>query len=103
MQNRIYFTREEAEAEIGHEVEALAPFPSVPRGTKGEVVKAAHYALDRFVVEVRWRLPRPNELIDLTVAEYSFNFMKRRKAVADEFCKSEYAELVRVLQHAVDP
>lgn len=98
MKHQVYFTREEAEAQVGQAVEALAPFPSVPKGSTGEVTKAARYAGERYVVEVRWELPRPNELVDLTVAEYSFNLVRRRKPVTDEFSKSDFSELVRIVK-----
>ena len=35
---RTDFTRSEAQQEVGRQVEALADFPSVPKGSKGTVV-----------------------------------------------------------------
>ena len=43
MSDRVYFTQEEAKTLVGIKVEALAPFPSVPKGSIGEVVKALPY------------------------------------------------------------
>ena len=100
MHDRVYFTREEAQASVGLEVEALASFPSVPKGTSGEVVKASRYAGSDYIVEVRWKLSRPSELIDLTIPDFSFNFFRTRKPVKDEFCKSAFAELVQIVRAA---
>lgn len=100
MDDRIYFTRDEAEARVGQVVEALSPFPSVPKGTKGEVTKAAQYMGEHYVLRVKWELPQPRDLVDLTIVEISLNFLKERKPVTDEFCKSEYLELVKVLHDA---
>lgn len=102
MQDREYFTRQEAEAKIGFMVEALAPFPSVPKGTIGEVVKAHQFTGEHFTVEVKWDLPQHGDLVDLTAAAVSFNLLKKRKPITDEFCKSEFAELVKVVERAED-
>lgn len=103
MPEREYFTEEEAAALVGVEVEALHPFPSVPLGTRGKVTRASRYAGERYVVEVHWELPRPNQMVDITIPEFSFNLLRKRKAVTDEFCRTEFEELLRVAQHAERP
>lgn len=98
MLDHVYFTRDEAEALVGAEVEALHAFPSVPQGTRGHVTRASRFSGERFVVEVHWDLPRPNELMDITIPEFSFNLLRKRKAVTDEFSKTDLDALVRVSQ-----
>jgi hypothetical protein len=95
---RTYFTEAEARSEIGKVVEALADFPSVPRGSRGTVVKAKRYTGDQWAALVEWDLPRPVSFITAMIADASVNFLKRSKPVTDQFCKSEYENLVRVLQ-----
>jgi hypothetical protein len=94
---RTYFTRSEAQQEVGREVEALADFPSVPKGSKGTVVKAHAYGDADWVVRVDWQLPRRSSVVDMMVWDMSLNFEKKSKAVTDQFCKSEYKKLVKVL------
>jgi hypothetical protein len=94
---RTYFTRSEARQQIGHQVEALADFPSVPKGSKGAVVKAQHYAGTDWVVRVEWQLPRRSSVVDMMVGDISLNFYKKSKPVTDQFCKSEFETLVKVL------
>ena len=95
---RTYFTEDEARREIGNSVEALWDFPSVPKGTCGTVVKAKQYAQDKWVALVEWDLPTQTYVIAGMVVDMSFNFYKRSKPVRDQFCKTEYESLVRVLQ-----
>lgn len=97
---RRYFTDAEARTELGNIVEALSDFPSVPKGSKGTVVKVKRYAKDKWAARVEWDLPRQTSFILAMVMDASFNFAKRSKFVTDEFCKSEYEILVRVLQPA---
>lgn len=100
MEDRAYFTRDEAENHVGTEVEAMMPFPSVPKGTTGKVTKASKFMRDNYVVEVKWETPRPTEFMDVMIAEASINWFRKRKPVTDEFCKSEFAEMLSILQSA---
>jgi hypothetical protein len=95
---RTYFTEAEARIEIGNMVEALSDFPSVPKGSKGAVVKVKRYIDDKWVAVVAWDLPRPTSVIEAMVIDTSFNFLNRSKPITDQFCKSEYEMLVRTLQ-----
>jgi hypothetical protein len=95
---RTYFTEQEARKEIGNLVEALSDFPSVPKGSRGTVVKANRHSDDKWVAFVEWDLPRQVSVIEAMVVDTSLNFLKRSKSVTDEFCKSEYEMLVRILQ-----
>jgi hypothetical protein len=97
---RTYFTDAQARTEVGNIVEALSDFPSVPKGSKGTVVKVRRYAKDKWAAHVEWDLPRQSSFIAAMVLDASFNFLKRSKPVTDEFSKSEYEMLLRVLQPA---
>ena len=94
---RTYFTRSEAKQQIGHQVEALANFPSVPKGSKGTVVKAQPYTGTDWVLRVQWHLPRRSSVVDMMVGDISLNLFRKSKLVTDHFCKSEYETLVKVL------
>jgi hypothetical protein len=98
---RTDFTDAEARTAVGTIVEALSDFPSVPKGSRGTVVKATRYAKDKWAVLVEWDLPRPSSFIAAMVLDASVNFMKRSTPVTDEFSKSEYERLLRVLQPAI--
>jgi hypothetical protein len=95
---RTYFTDAEARTEVGNIVEALSDFPSVPKGSKGTVVKVNRYAKDKWAALVEWDLPRQSSFIAAMVLDASFNCLKRSKPVTDEFSKSEYDMLLRVLE-----
>jgi hypothetical protein len=95
---RTYFTDAEARMEVGNIVEALADFPSVPRGSKGTVVKVKRHAKDKWAALVEWDLPRQSSFIAAMVLDASVNFVKRERPVTNEFSKSEYEMLLRVLQ-----
>ena len=95
---RTYFTDAEARTALGHVVEALSDFPSVSKGSKGTVVKVKRYSKDKWAAVVEWNLPRESCFIAAIVLDASVNFVKRSKPVTDEFSKSEYEMLVRVLQ-----
>jgi hypothetical protein len=90
-----YFTDAEAQATVGNTVEALSDFPSVPRGTRGTVVKAKRYDAEKWAALVEWDLPRRASFVAAMVLDKSFNFVKRGKPVTDEFSKSEYETLLR--------
>jgi hypothetical protein len=93
---RTYFTDAEARTEVGNIVEALSDFPSVPKGSKGTVVKVKRYAGGKWSAIVEWDLPRPSSFIVATVLDASVNFLQpRSKPVTDEFSKSEYEMLLR--------
>lgn len=93
---RTYFTDAEARTEVGSIVEALADFPSVPKGSRGTVVKVKRYAKDKWAARVEWDLPRQSWFIAAMVLDASVNFLQRSKPVTDEFSKSEYERLLRV-------
>jgi hypothetical protein len=95
---RTYFTDADARSKVGHIVEALADFPSVPKGSTGTVVKVKQHARDKWAARVEWDLPRQSSFIAAIVLDASFNFVKREKPVTDEFSKSEYEILLRVLE-----
>ena len=92
-----YFTEAEARRVIGNTVEALADFPSVPKGSKGTVVKVIPYTKDKWVAVVEWDLQRRTSVIEAMVFDTSLNFLKRSKPITDQFCRSEYETLVQVL------
>ncbi len=94
----IYFTEAAARREMGNVVEALSDFPAVPKGSRGTVVKTSRHAGDGWVAVVEWDLPREASFIAAMVMDVSVNFMKRGKPIADQFSRSEYETLVRVLQ-----
>jgi hypothetical protein len=94
---RKYFSEAEARKEMGKIVEALSHFPSVPKGSKGTVVKVRPHTNDKWVAVVEWDLPRQASVIEAWVFDVTFNFLKRSKPVTDRFCRSEYETLVRVL------
>jgi hypothetical protein len=94
---RAYFIRSEAQADLGHQVEALADIPSVPRGSRGTVVKAQPYSGANWVLTIEWRLPKRSAVVDLLVGDVSLNLFSRSKPVTDQFCKSEYQSLLKVL------
>ena len=95
---RTYFVRSEAQQQVGHQVEALADFPSVPKGSQGTVVKAQRYSGTHWLVKVEWRLSTRSAVVDLVVGDVSLNLFKKSKPTTDLFCKSEYQTLVRLLQ-----
>lgn len=95
-----YFLDAEARSTVGHIVQALSDFPSVPKGSKGTVVKMKRYAKDKSAAVVEWTLPGESSFIAAMFLDASVNFVKRSKPVTDEFSKSEYEMLVRVLQPA---
>jgi hypothetical protein len=95
---RTYFTEAEARKKIGNIVEALSDFPSVPKGSRGTVVKVSPYTTDKWVAVVEWNLPKETSVIDAMVFDVSLNFLKRSRPVTDQFCRSEYETLVQVLQ-----
>jgi hypothetical protein len=94
---RTYFIRSEAQQEVGNQVETLADFPSVPKGSKGTVGKAQPYAGAEWVVRVQWQLSKRSSVIDMMVGDISLNLYKWSKPVTDQFCKSGYKKLVNVL------
>ena len=95
---RTYFTKAEARKKIGNIVEALSDFPSVPKGTKGTVVKVSPHTHDNWVAIVEWDLPRRTSVGEVWVFDLTLNFLRRSKPVTDHFCRSEYETLVQVLQ-----
>src|SRR5262245_39593701 len=95
---RTYFTETEARREIGNLVEALSDFPSVPKGTRGTVVKVNRYTDDQWLALVEWNVPRRTSIIEAMVFDTSLNFFYRSKPITDLFCKAEYEALVRFLQ-----
>ena len=97
---RTYFTDAEARTEVGRIVEALSDFPSVPKGSTGTVFKVKQYETDKWTALVEWDLPRPSAFFMAMVLDASVNFLRRSRPVTDEFTKSEYENLVRVLQPA---
>ena len=92
------FTEAEAQQEIRHIVEALSDFPAVPKGSRGSVVKATRGAGDGWVAVVEWDLPREASFIAAMVLDVSVNVVKRSKPIADQFSRSEYETLVRILR-----
>ena len=82
---RTFFTRLDALQRVGQKVEALADFPSVPKGSRGIVMKAEPYSGNHWVVKVEWRLPRRTSVVDAMVWDVSLNFYKKSKPVTDNF------------------
>jgi hypothetical protein len=98
MVTKTYFTNAEARATVGTVVEALSDFPSVPKGSRGAVVKMTRRGNDQWAARVEWDLPRESSFVVATVLDASFNFARRARRVADEFDKSEFSRLLRVLE-----
>ena len=94
---RVFFSKAEAQAQIGRHVQALSDFPSVPKGTQGTVVSATRHAGEAWTVLVRWDVPTPSSYILAMVLDASVNFRKRGTPVTDTFSKSEFEALVRVV------
>lgn len=92
---RTYFTHREAQQKMGHHVEALYDFPSVPTGSSGTVAKAKLFNDKKWVVRIKWNIPRSSSLIMAQFGEFSFNFIKKSNVVTDDFCKSEYYQLLK--------
>src|SRR2546421_6856896 len=90
----IFFSKSEARAHLGNRVVALTDFPSVPAGTRGEVVRAKNRDHDYWVVCVEWKLPRQGLQYFATILNLSFNYRTQPKAVTDEFSKDEFERLV---------
>jgi hypothetical protein len=86
--------------EIGRAVEALFDFPSVPKGTRGTVVKLRALSGRRWTVLVEWDVPRPSSVFLAMILDASFNFTKPGEPVCDEFGSSEYQALLRILPPA---
>lgn len=97
MTDQIFFAQKEANCQIGLEVESLANFPAVPKGTRGKVIKARHHAADNYVVEVRWMLPQPGAFYHLMVGDVCLNLFRKRRPITDEFNKYEFQDLVTVV------
>ena len=93
---RIYFTREDARKKTGERVEASTDFPSVPKGSKGTVVKALEDTEGKWVVRVEWLFPKRTSFMDVMFADVSLNLFKRVRPVRDDFCKSEYEKLLTI-------
>ncbi len=93
---RTYFTREEARKKTGERVEASTDFPSVPKGSKGTVVKALEYTEDKWVVRVEWLFSKRTSFMDVMFGDVSLNLFKRVRPVRDDFCKSEYWKLLNI-------
>jgi hypothetical protein len=92
---RTFFTREEARNKIGCEVEALADFPSVPRGSRGKVVKAQRRAGNQWLACVEWDLQMDVRHYEFMFGDVGLNFFGRNRPVEDQFCKSEYETLLK--------
>ena len=92
---RTFFTHEEARAKIGRIVEAMADFPSVPRGSRGRVVKARRRAGNQWLACVEWDLPRDARHYEFMFGDVGLNFFGRNRPVEDQFCKSEYETLLK--------
>ena len=69
-----------------------------PKGSRGTVVQAIRNRDDGWVAVVEWDLPRETAFIAAMVLDTSINVMRRGKPVADQFSRTEYETLVRVLQ-----
>ena len=95
---RTYFTKEQARQKIGSIVEAQSDFPSVPTGSKGEVIKAQLWENEQWVVKVRWKTNRPGSYILAMFVDVSINFPMKAATVADLFCKSEFESLLKTLE-----
>jgi len=54
---RIYFTPEEARKRTGESVQASTDFPSVPKGSKGTVVKALENTEDKWLYALNGFFP----------------------------------------------
>ena len=97
--HRIYFTSDEARKKTDERVEAVTDFPSVPRGSKGTVVKALEDTEGKWVVRVEWLFPKRTSFMDVMFADVSLNLFKRVRPVRpvrDDFCKSEYEKLLTI-------
>lgn len=96
---RIYFTKEEADTHIGLRIKSLMDFPSVPKGSEGIIIKALPLSKSEWVVKVRWDLPRKSSMIYAMIGDISLHFSRKSKAITDEFSKSEFESLVKIVQH----
>jgi hypothetical protein len=94
---RSFFTSEEARQQVGRLVEALADFPSVPKGSRGKVVAMRQYSSRQWMTSIEWELPRAISHYELTFGDVSFNFFKKSRPIRDQFCKSEYETLLSVI------
>jgi len=93
-----YFSHNEAKQKIGQSVEALYDFPSVPIGSMGIVKSVKLFNNNNWIVRVKWNIPRMSSLILSQFGDFSFNFIKRSNVLTDDFCKSEYYNLVKEKQ-----
>jgi hypothetical protein len=92
--SRIFFTREEARKVVGNQIVALADFPSVPKGSRGTVVKAHQRCGNDWLVCVEWSLPRDVTHTETMIGDIGFNFIRKSSPITDQFCKSEYETLI---------
>jgi hypothetical protein len=98
---RQYFTRAEAEAKVGQQIQTRVEFSSVPRGTTGQVISADEAgwakppfgeAEEAYDVAIQWDLPRPEPFADLvfpTGAE-PYIHIQTGKPLVDWSTKDEY-------------
>ncbi len=92
---RTFFTSAEVKRKIGHLVEALADFPSVPKGSRGRVVKAHKRANDQWLACVEWDLPRDVSRYEFMLGDVGLNIFRKGRPIEDQFCKSEYEKLLK--------
>ncbi len=92
---RTFFTREEARNKIGHAVESMTDFPSVPKGSRGKVVRAQKRANDQWLACVEWDLPTDVRHYEFMLGDAGLNFFSRHRPIEDQFCKSEYEVLLK--------
>ncbi len=57
MNNHEYFTQDQAAAQVGKRVRAVADASGVPAGTMGRVIRADSAGRNRWVVAVEWSVP----------------------------------------------
>lgn len=92
------FSDEEARRQLGCLVEAVSELPSVPRGTRGRVVRVFEKAGQGWFVCVQWNLPRNTSLFFALLGDISFNFPWRSRIPIGEFSKLEFEQLLKPLE-----
>jgi hypothetical protein len=94
---RTFFTCQEARNKIGHLVEAMTDFPSVPKGSRGKVARAQRRANDQWLICVEWDLPRDVRHFEFMLGDVGLNFFRKNQPIEDQFCKSEYETLLKTV------
>ena len=113
MVERRYFSREEAEAKVGRRISTLVAWSGVPRGTRGEVVRADPVdwarpplgeAGEAYDVVIEWDLPRePWRVRGGQIEGEPVLMITGGRPLRDWFTKDEYERYIQELEEPIGP